>query len=91
MLKWHFCSLKCIFSLWHIIKQYIFTGYKGLRGVTGGYGGLQGVTVGYKGLQGVKKGYKGLQGVRGETERLKWICQKKLNQTIYVVNLKRKP
>ena len=57
MLKWHFCSLKCIFfPLAHDKTMYL---YRGLKGVTRGYRGLQGVTGGYKGLQGVTGGYRG--------------------------------
>ena len=75
ILKWHFCSLKCIFSpLAHNKTIYL---YRGLQGVTRGYRGLRGVTRGYRGLQGVTKGYKGFQGVTGERESLKWSCQKK--------------
>ena len=73
----------------------MFTGgYKGLRGVTGGYEGLQGVTRGYKELQGVTGGYKGLQGVpggfRGKTKLEMDLQKQELNQTIYVVNFRRK-
>ena len=61
--KWHFCSLKCIFStLAHNKTIYL---YRGLQGVTRGYRGLRGVTRGYRGLQGVTGGYKGLQGLPG--------------------------
>ena len=63
MLKWHFCSLKCIF--FPLAHNKIIYLYRGLQGVTGGYEGLQGVTGGYKGLQRVTGGYKGLQGVTG--------------------------
>ena len=100
--KWHFCSLKCIFStLAHNKTIYLYRGlqgvtrgYRGLRGVTRGYRGLQGVTRGYRGLQGVTGGYRGLQrvtrGYRGKRKIDMDLPKKELNQTIYVVNLKRK-
>ena len=76
ILKWHFCSLKCLFfPLAHNQTIYRYTGlqgvtrgYRGLRGVTRAYRGLQGVTGGYRGLQGVTRGYRGLQGVTGEMD-----------------------
>ena len=92
ILKWHFCSLKCIFSpLAHNKTIYL---YRGLQGVTRGYRGLRGVTRGYRGLQGVTGGYKGLQGVpggyRGKRKLEMDLPKKELNQTIYVVNFRRK-
>ena len=59
-------------------------GYEGLQGVTGGYKGLQGVTGGYKGLQGVPVGYRGKRKLEMD------LPKKELNQTIYVVNFRRK-
>ena len=68
--------------------------YRGLQGVTRGYRGLRGVTRGYRGLQGVTGGYRGLQrvtrGYRGKRKIDMDLPKKELNQTIYVVNLKRK-
>ena len=57
ILKWHFCSLKCIFSpLAHNKTIYL---YRGLQGVTGGYKGLQRVTRGSRGLKGKEKAWNG--------------------------------
>ena len=93
--KWHFCSLKCISSpLAHNKTIYLYGGlqgvteyYRGLRGVTRGYRGLQRVTGGYRGLQRITRGYRGLQ---GKEKDWNGFARKELNQTIYVVNLKRK-
>ena len=92
ILKWHFCSLKCIFSpLTH--KKTIYF-YRWLQGVTRGYRGLRGVTRGYRGLQGVTRGYRGLQKVtRGSRKKRKLemdLPKEELNQTIYVVSFRRK-
>ena len=74
MLKWHFCSLKCLlFPLAHNKTIYH---YRGLQEVTRGYRGLQGVTKGQKRLQGVTGDYRGKRKIEMN------LPKKELNQTI---------
>ena len=54
------------------------------QSMTWEYTGLQGVTGGYKGLQGVTRGYRGKRKLEMD------LPKKELNQTIYVVNFRRK-
>ena len=49
-----------IFTIYYMVIQGVFKGFRGLQGVTGGYKGLEGVTRGYRRLQGVTGGCKEL-------------------------------